>query len=328
MSLDEDDLTRMLQESVEDLQPPVPAMLTEAGRSGRRRIRVRRTLQAAGAATTVAALVAVGTLVGHGSGSGTGVQAAAASSPRASVGAVSSPTAAPTTATGLVGAAGSAGTAPTAGAASPTADLTWQATLKILSDLLPPGAKLADLDPVMTRSGDHYSELQVEYDDGAGASTVSLTMQPTPTSGMIGAVTDCTNFSATDEGPRKPGYEPAACRLTQLPDGSKVLSITHGVDAVGYYDNSVRLTRPNGDYVQIQVGNGTLGPLQPTHPGSNITVTRDKPPLDAAALAAIAENSVWQFKIPQSLADSGAAFARTVSEFPCPTGAGTHCVSA
>ncbi|MFE9423890.1 hypothetical protein ACFYNO_13115 [Kitasatospora sp. NPDC006697] len=315
MSLDEDDLSRILQSSVDELRPPVPEMVAEAGRLGRRRRRVRRTLQATGAAATVAALVAGGALLTGGPQHT--VSAAGTPRPHASVGAVSSPTAA---ASPSPSASATASPSPTPEAA--TADLSWQAMLKILNDQLPPGGKLFNLNTYAVKADNrgpsHYIELQ--YDDGQGASTVMVTLSQSLTN-MPSGFDTCTGWTGGgDEGPRKPGYLKPSCTLTQLPDGDKLLAYVTGTDVVGLYDIGVKLIRPNGTYLQIVAANATLDQYHAGQSGVPITVTREQPPLGVAGWSTVAESPLWQDKIPQSLADAGVEFAKTVTRQPCPEG--------
>ncbi|MFD9128677.1 hypothetical protein [Kitasatospora sp. NPDC059571] len=312
----EDDLTGLLVESVGELSPPVAEMVAQGKAAGRRRIRVRRAAQAAGAALTVAAMVTAGAVVGLGrSGHDpVGAAAPAASGPAAG------------------------GGASTAASPSPTGEpanavMTWQAMLKILSDELPPGGHLADLDPFAvkfnTAPTSRYIELQ--YDDGRGPSTVMLTLThraDPPASGRpdasgravvppASAFTCATWRGGSDEGPRRPGSEKPVCEESVLPDGSLMRSYITGVDVVGLYDVAVELTRPNGDRISVFAANGTLD-RGPGKTGHGITITRDRPPLGLAGWQSVLKSPRWQWKVPQSVVDAGAAFAGQVSRFPCP----------
>jgi hypothetical protein len=195
--------------------------------------------------------------------------------------------------------------------------------LKILADQLPPGAQLLNLDPGMVKvlNYGHERGFSVQYDDGAGRSTLMVTMAdrlpPAPSSG---AVPFCTGPSPSDQGPRRPGYEQPACAVVHLANGDTLRTWTSATDMVGLYDDAVQLIRPSGEYVQISAANATLDQHRPGDTGPAITVTRDKPPLGTAGWAAVAESPQWQLRIPRSLADAGVAFAGTVSRFPCAVG--------
>ncbi|GAB2710285.1 hypothetical protein [Kitasatospora kifunensis] len=307
----EDDLTEMLVKSVDELDPPIALMIAEGSRDGRRRRRIRRGLQVAGAAVVVAALVTAGAVVGLGSsGSSHSMQAADATA--ASGGPSASPSASASASASL---SASPSTQPA------TADLTWQAMLKILNDQLPPGAQLGKLDTYAVKFNDnaHTRYVELQYNDGAGASTVMVTVSnaPIPT-GIRAPMTDCTNWKGgVDEGGRKPGYEHPSCQVRQLPDGTKVLGYITGTDGYGLYDESVKVFRPDGTEVSITAANATLDQYTGT-PGPNLTVTRDKPPVGLPGWEAIAQSPQWQMKVPQSVVDAGVAFAKTVSRLPCP----------
>ncbi|MCX4749736.1 hypothetical protein OG455_30200 [Kitasatospora sp. NBC_01287] len=316
----EDELTRMLTESIDELEPPVAAMVAEGGRTGRRRKRLRRGLQAVGAATTVGALVALGAVAGLGHGTASPVGVAAAASPSASAAAVGAASASPGAGAGAsAGASASASASAGAGTPSGTLDVTWQALAKTLHDQLPPGGQLAELDP----SGIHFNTtdtrryVELQYNDGAGASTVMIEVGDTGAKG-VGIMT-CDHWGGgSNEGPRRPDYEQPSCQVTQLPGGGSMISLVTGTDTVGLYDESVRVLRPDGVYVSITAANATL---DDTAPAPGITVTRDRPPVGLAGWQAIAQSPAWQFKVSQSVLDAGAEFARTISRLPCPSDA-------
>ncbi|WP_329582816.1 hypothetical protein OG500_22360 [Kitasatospora sp. NBC_01250] len=320
----EDDLTGMLLESVHELDPPVAAMVAEGGRAGRQRRRIRRGLQTAGAAAMVAALVTVGAVVTQRGGSSQSTAASAVSaSPSPPAG--TAPAATPT-AGASASAAASPSTGATAAAEPATADLSWQAMLKILHDQLPPGGQLAKLNTfaVKFNTGPQRRYVELQYNDGAGPSTVMLDVSDAPPPTMPGkpgapVPLTCANWmGGTDEGhDRKPGYEHPTCQERQLPDGTKVFSYITGTDGYGLYDEAVKVSRPDGTQVSITAANATLDQVAA---GPGITVTRDKPPVGLPGWEAIALSPQWQMKIPQSLADAGVAYARTVTRLPCPQG--------
>ncbi|MFI9269582.1 hypothetical protein ACIGXM_02465 [Kitasatospora sp. NPDC052896] len=304
----EEDLTRMLAESVEELDPPVAVMVAAGSRTGRRRRRLRRGLRTVGAAAVAAGVVAVCATLGVGRG---GPRVVPAASAPASVSASAVPSAGASAAT----------------SASPSIDpallrdITWQGLLGIFHDQLPPGAQLAKLDPyaVKFRNSATSRYIELQYDDGAGASTVMVELSKFAP-GYTPPAIDCTGWhGGTDEGPRKPDYDKPACQAAQLPDGSRMVGYITATDVVGLYDDAVKLVRPDGTYLSITAANATLDQYTGQH-GPAITVTRDKPPLGLAGWEAIAQSPQWQFRVPQSVLDAGAAFATGVSHLPCPQG--------
>ncbi|MCU7826626.1 hypothetical protein [Kitasatospora sp. DSM 101779] len=318
----ENDLNGMFAESVHELSPPIGEMVAEGKRAGRKRLRIRRTLQAAGAAAVVAAVLTAVAVAGPRPGGARadgpaagGTALPSAASPAADVPA----TASPATGKGPSGEESGAGTvSPSKGAAAEqgTADLTWQAMTEILADLLPPGARLGNLNPhgvkFNTKPDERYIEL--EYDDGHGPSTVMLTVSK----GRPPSPVTCENWQGgSDEGTRKPGYEKPLCETEQLPDGGRLRMFVTGTDVVGLYDEMVDLTRPDGTTVQVVAANGTLDQYT-GRKGLPITVTRERPPLGLDGWKALVQSPRWQLKVPQSVVDSGRAFARTVTRFPCP----------
>ncbi|MGF1429637.1 hypothetical protein [Kitasatospora sp. LaBMicrA B282] len=328
----EDDLTRMLQRSVDELDPPVAVLVAEGDREGRRRRRVRRQLQAAGAALTVAAVVAGGVLVsGLGRGgehltvaaaTGGAARGTVSGTPAASAAGTPSGAATPSSAASPSGAATPSGAAaPGAGAAVPVAadrDITWQAMVKTLADQLPPGAKFSAVNPFgivfNTNATSRYAEFR--YDDGAGASTVMLSMSVAANPQQM---RNCADWhGGSDEGPRRPGYEQPSCQVTPLPDGSTMLSLVTGTDGYGLYDEEVTLFRADGLTLQITAANAVLSDSGTSVPP--VTVTRDRPPVGLPGWQAIAQSPQWQFKVPQSVLDAGAAFAKDIPRLPCPSG--------
>jgi len=154
----EHELTRMLEESSDGMAVPVHSIVAEAVLRGRR-IRLRRRLQTAAAALSVAAVVGTGALIGlpH-----------------------RPPAVAPTA---------PAASAPTAGAPAPSAPpTTSDRVAKILVDLLPPGARLRAYSKVAVSA--HTLTFDVEYDDGQGPVAVWVTLESRkPT----GDAPDCEN---------------------------------------------------------------------------------------------------------------------------------------
>ncbi|MEW1910173.1 hypothetical protein AB0442_17230 [Kitasatospora sp. NPDC085895] len=321
----EDDLNGMFAESVHELSPPIGEMVAEGKRAGRKRLRIRRTLQAAGAAVAVAAVVTAVAVAGPRPGAAQAEgPAAAGTAPPSAVGpSAAGPSAAsPSAGKGPAGAESGTGTvSPSKGAvAEPgTADLTWQAMTEILSDLLPPGARLGNLNAFgvkyNTKPNQRYIEL--EYDDGHGPSTVMLTVSQ---GGPPSPVTCETWQGGSDEGTRKSGYEAPLCRTEQLPDGGRLRMFVTGTDVAGLYDEMMDLTRPDGTTVQVVAANGTLDQYT-GQKGVPITVTRERPPLGLDGWKALVQSPRWQLKVPQSVVDSGRAFAESVTRFPCPDGA-------
>ncbi|WP_371496368.1 hypothetical protein OG871_10915 [Kitasatospora sp. NBC_00374] len=295
-------LNGMLEQTVDGLQPPVPAMVGEGTRLGRRR-RLRRRLQLAGAVVAVAALAGAGTLAGlDRRAGGPGPEAAAPVPVSVSPSAVASP-------------------APATGA-EPTTDLSWQAMLKILSDELPPGARFGNLDAYyMKASSPGAHELTLEYDDGHGPVTLGVTLRPAVRADQH-PLTCATWGGGSDEGPRPAGAEPVSCAQRVLADGSSIFSYVTGADFAGLYDEGVQITRPDGWVLQIVAANGTLNAWSAAE---HITVTRPRPPVGIAGWERVAQSPGWQTKVPQSTADAGVLLARGVSRLECPVADKAQC---
>ncbi|GAA5020763.1 hypothetical protein GCM10025734_75270 [Kitasatospora paranensis] len=220
----------------------------------------------------------------------------------------------------------SAGPGPAASAEPATGELTWQAMLRILADTLPPGGHLANLapTPVKYNSGPSDRYVELEYDDGDGASTLMLSYvhrapsSASSPSGSAGTGSGCKGWPGdSDRGPRRPGYAQPTCRESLLPDGSRVLTSISGTDPAGLYDLSVAVTRPDGDTVKVVTANATLNQAS-GKPGPAVTVTRDRPPLGPDGWLTVLSDPRWQWRVPQSTLDAGLALARQVSRFPCP----------
>ncbi|MFG2821382.1 hypothetical protein ACGFX4_18385 [Kitasatospora sp. NPDC048365] len=315
----EEDLGRLLGQSVEDVMPPVGDLVAEGMRLGRRRRRLRRGLQAAGAALAVAGAVAAGSLVVPGFVGSEPVQAASAAVGPTGVGpspAQQSPSQqSQSQSQSQSPAQPEVSPAPT----GPLVDMTWQAMLKIFADQLPPGGRLLNLDPFAVKFNNvgmsrHYIELQ--YDDGAGPATVMVTLGRSVRMSS-GGFSCATWTGSSDEGPRRAGSEKPMCRETTLPDGAVMTSYITGTDAVGLYDQGVKVERSNGDFVQIVAANATLDQYT-GQSGQPITVTRDRPPLGLSGWEAIARSALWQQQVPLSTAVAGVEFAKSVGRFPCP----------
>ncbi|GAA4844541.1 hypothetical protein [Kitasatospora terrestris] len=308
----EEDLGRLLGQSVEDVVPPVGDLVAEGMRLGRRRRRLRRGLQAAGAALAVAGAVAAGSLLVPGFVGSEPVRAAGAAVGPTGVG----PSPARQSPSQQAQSSAQPEVSPTP--SGPLVDMTWQAMLKIFADQLPPGGRLLNLDPFAVKFNNvgmsHYIELQ--YDDGAGPATVMVTLGRSVR--IPGGGFSCATWTgSSDEGPRRAGSEKPMCRETTLPDGAVMTSYITGTDVVGLYDQGVKVERSNGDFVQIVAANATLDQYA-GQSGPPITVTRDRPPLGLSGWEAIARSALWQQQVPLSTAVAGVEFAKSVGRFPCP----------
>ncbi|GAA2741706.1 hypothetical protein [Kitasatospora cinereorecta] len=310
----EDDLTRLLEGSVEELMPPVRAMVAEGVRLGKRRRRVRRAVQAAGSTLVACGVVAAGVLLVPRFGGSADVQAADGAPSSVVSASASGASGAP------AGSSPSLSPLPSPSPTGPMVDMTWQGMLKIFADQLPPGARLTNLDPFAVnynnRGGEHY--IEVQYDDGFGLSTVMVEFSH-GSPGTAGTMS-CEGWpGGSDEGPRKPGNEKPMCRTTTLPDGSLMMSYITGTDVVGLYDQVVKLRRADGDYVSVTAANATLD-QESGKGGIPITVTRDRPPLGLSAWEAVVRSPQWQARIPERTAVEAVAYAKSVKRFPCPQG--------
>lgn len=275
----EHDLSRLLEESVQDLTPPVAVMLAEGTRLGRRRL-LRRRLQSAGAALTVAALGAVGVLLGQDRHDIRPVLPAASSD------------------------------APATSAGDPLVPFTEAGALKVLVDHLPAGAKLDNYDD---HSAGHDTpklsvNLSVDYDDGHGATTIQLSIQH---AAVADEVTSCVFWRSNPDGPSTD-----SCTEDRLPDGSRELTAVTHPDGAGFFSAFVELVRPSGEEIRIDAFNGSVSTVAALHPR---LVTRPEPAISAETSEEIVQSPLLAFRIPQSVADAGARLAATVPRALQPT---------
>ncbi|MEZ0029047.1 hypothetical protein P3T36_006638 [Kitasatospora sp. MAP12-15] len=270
----EHDLSRLLEESVQDLTPPVAVMVATGTWLGRRRL--RRRLQAAGAALAVGALATTGVLLGLNRSSGDSVSASAppvSNAPATSVN------------------------------ADPLVPFTEAGALKVLVDHLPPGAALDNYD-------DHRSvhdtpktsvDLSVDYDDGHGASTIQLSVQ------HAAAASDVTSCAFWRSDPDNPG--PDSCTESLLADGSRELTAVTHPDGAGFSSSFVELVRPSGEEIRIDAFNGTVSAFAKVNPR---VTTRAAPAISLATAQQIVQSPLLGFQIPQSVAEAGERLAAAV----------------
>lgn len=129
--------------------------------------------------------------------------------------------------------------------------MTETAMLALLRTLLPPG-EITYVDPTQTRGN-----LEINFDDGKGAVDIQVGVTPTTPSG-IHAPTDCPTVPLKDEARRPAGALPISCRTITLANGDIIRRGVTVDDFAGYYDIQLYMTRPDGVDVSIAVANGTL----------------------------------------------------------------------
>ncbi|WP_405013842.1 hypothetical protein [Kitasatospora sp. NBC_01539] len=286
----EDGLGRLLADGVSELRPPVGEMVREAGRIGRRRRRVRR-LVAGGAAVLAVAVVAAGPAVWP---DRWGAPREVAAGP-------------PTLATVSGGPSGPAVTAE-----PPPVDATWPSVLQVLSDVLPPGGRFVGLDPYATSGADVDRVAAVVVGYERNSAPVSLTVRMYRNVRPADVATACADFGAgeqryKDRGPRQPGVEEAGCRTRLLADGGTLFSgVTH-TTVGGFFEDVVRLYRPNGELVELRAGNGVVG-----------DAVMPRPPFGPTWWEEAVQRPEWAFRVPASTAAAGDRLAATVSRQPCP----------
>ena len=287
----EDSLSDLFERAVQDLDPPVNAIVAEAERRGRRLRKRRRAWKALGGGSAAAltatavvtgmslihtpgtSLVSAGSAGSNASASPTGTpQASATPSPSSSV-------------SGTPAASSTPATSPNPGnGAMPTIARRYQMPvsqmLAALRQLLPAGSTLGYINPYSTEPG----SLEVDYNDGQGAADIQISVAPTAMFSPL----SCPTPLWKDEGTRPRGALPISCTMRTLPDGSVERDAVYYADAYGFYAYSVYVNRPDGVTVDVEVGNGILHTLP--------QVTRARPPGSMSEWAALAENPVWQLK--------------------------------
>ncbi|GAA2226435.1 MULTISPECIES: hypothetical protein [Kitasatospora] len=255
----EHDLSRMLEESVVGLSPPVSAILDEANRRGRR-LRRRRRLQTAAAAVAVVAVA--------GTGAAFGLRPAAA--PPASV-------AGPT-------ATGSAPARPApSGAVLP---VTSGGLLKVLTELLPKG-KVTDFLPGREEDPGRSASLTARYDDGLSPVEVEVYLNSSPAEPVA---PPCQPL--LDGGAHRPfGAEPVRCNTVSFPDGTNGWSMVSPAYGNGMYYENVDLVRPDGSELRIRFYNGSGGTADEA-----ASTVRAKPPISPDQLTALARDPRWNLR--------------------------------
>ncbi|MFB7663388.1 hypothetical protein ACFC1R_05470 [Kitasatospora sp. NPDC056138] len=256
----EHDLSRMLEESVVGLTPPLPAILAEADRRGRR-LRRRRRLQIAAATVAVVALAGTGAVLGL-----RPVAAPPAAGPRP---------------------------APTPSGSRAPAPFTGAGLLAVLTGLLPDG-RISHPVPAQGEEPGDFAGLTVDYDDGLSPVTIELSLHARAT-GTASAPCRPENGSGSGSGEHRPyGAEPPRCNTVSFPDGSAGWSEVSAADGNGLYTDSVDLTRPDGSELLIRIFNGRRG-LSGEEESRSV---RPRPPLTSAELTALARSPRWQFQVP------------------------------
>ncbi|GAA0700809.1 hypothetical protein GCM10010193_64490 [Kitasatospora atroaurantiaca] len=219
----EHELTRLLEDSVDGMAVPVHTIVAEATVRGRR-FRIRRRLQTAAAALSVAALVGTGAVIGLPHRPPAAPTAPAVSAPM--------PSAMPTT------------------SATPT---TSDRIAKILSDLLPPGTSLRQYSKVTVSA--HTITFDVEYDDGQGGPVaVWVTLESRrPT----GEAPDCENALEAGD------IDRLSCKDAVTTDGTDVV-VKRTMSGAGVIAFECSFHPRDGVVVVITASNGTIdNPTEP-----------------------------------------------------------------
>ncbi|MFE0458576.1 hypothetical protein ACFW1A_04845 [Kitasatospora sp. NPDC058965] len=283
----EEQLSHQLGQDAERLDPPIGAIVAEAGRQGRT-LRRRRRQQIAGSLAAVAALATTAAALGlqHGPAGAADLRLtapAAAGSPATGPLTVGSPTtASPST----------AGTPATG-----TVPLTSDAMLADLSGLLPANTKLTNYKPGQPDWAQlpGATSLSVEADSGQGPVWITLSVRDHVT-GL--PATDCNTTGSTAD--QRPDCTPG----TQH-DGSTI-------QATGDWDgpadcSPVRLDVKRTDQLAVRLTVRTCvlrgGALVPTH----------KPVMTLAPWAnPVTSSRTWLPQVPASLAAQGADLAKNI----------------
>ncbi|MFG2819988.1 hypothetical protein ACGFX4_11240 [Kitasatospora sp. NPDC048365] len=215
------DLGSLMAESVQDVTAPVPAIVLESNRLGRRR-QFHRRLRIGATAATVAVLAFGGAALGTPYfRDGSAPVASAAASP-----------------------SGPVGTSPSGplGTELPTAQLTPEAMLKILADSLPAGTKLQRFERTSREvDADHVVGVKVQYDDGRGTATLTVVLD---------------RAGEQPGGCTRPSVQYQTCVDQTLADGSveSFSSAWRTPPAV----ETVSVRRPGGDRLVVSNMNGVI----------------------------------------------------------------------
>ncbi|WP_405017093.1 hypothetical protein OHV05_08425 [Kitasatospora sp. NBC_00070] len=194
---------------------------------------------------------------------------------------------------------------PSPGPTEPLFKVTSEAMFGTLAAMLPAGGGFANFENDRFDGkpmSDHATHLYVEYDDGHGASTVSVSIQPDSRSPPAFG---CPDVPTEGDTPRPPGALPASCTTRVLPDGGQLESVVTATGASGLYSFNVHVRRPDGVVLRITAGTGTTS--------EPITKTRLVPPIGLDRLEAMVTDPHWQLEVPQSTLDTGQALADRTS---------------
>ncbi|GAA1182021.1 hypothetical protein F4556_005374 [Kitasatospora gansuensis] len=251
----------LFEDAVHRIDVPVGELVAGSMRLGRRQ-RLHRRLRIAGTSLVVAALATTGAATQWSSGEGDARRTVAS---------------------------GATSVFPERPAPSPPREqVTPEAMLQILVEMLPSGGQLTEFVP---ESG-HPAAFSVVYDDGNGASELTVGMQPQrdPNPDL-----SCDGY----RGLQAPGTPPPSCTTRELPDGTKLQTLTGGDGRTALYGITVHAYRPDGVRVWISAANGKTG-----YKGG---VTRPKPPLGVLRLEAMAADPAWQLTVEHATAEEGRA---------------------
>jgi hypothetical protein len=278
----EDGVADLFEKAVQELDPPVAAIVVRAERRGRRLRTRRRTWMALGSCLVVAALAGTALAAGVSSAHPQGARVTAgALRSKASTKHAGTSHASPKP-SGHPSAPAPAGSSPPGSVpgVAPGYGMTIGQMLHVLRSLLPAGSTVSNVNPYSSGDG----SLEADYNDGLGAVDIQIDIAPTATFDRI----DCPKPLWPDEGPRPAGALPISCAMRTLPDGSVERDAVYNADVKSWYAYSVYDQRPDGITVDIEVGNGVIHGWP--------SVDRARPPGSMAEWEAVAENPAWHLK--------------------------------